>query len=469
MRRFLIMMIAGLVMGLGAVTAEARGVPDGFSELAERLSPSVVNISTAQNVEISDETPAFPKGSPLERFNDFFGRRNNSGRVAKSLGSGFVIDKSGYIVTNNHVIEGSDVIETIFPNGDTFEAKLIGRDPSTDLAVLKIEAGRDLPFVSFGDSDVAEVGDWVMAIGNPFGYGGSVAAGIISARNRQINHGAYDDFIQTDVAINRGNSGGPLFNMDGDVIGVNTAIVSPTGGSVGISFSRPADLAESVVGQLREYGETRRGRLGVNVQEVDRNLAKSYRLDEPKGAIITRVTDDSPAKAAGLKVGDLILKVGDVEVPNQRMLYRIVAESEINKEVMLTIIRKRKRMEVPVKIERLEEEVTKDDLANGDDDEAVADSVAMGISVEALTDESRRKHRVKKDVSGVRVIKVDIRSVAAGKLLEGDIIEEVAFEPVADPKAFEEAIMGAKETNSPITILVNRGGNYLFYSLDFNS
>ena len=471
MRRFYIclMLFAVAAFSVLPAYAQGRGVPDGFSELAERLSPAVVNISTSQSVEISDDVPAFPEGSPLERFNDFFGRRNNSGRVAKSLGSGFVIDKAGYIVTNNHVIEGSDVIEVVFPDGDTYEAELLGRDPSTDLALLKIDAGRDLPFVPFGNSDEADVGDWVMAIGNPFGYGGSVAAGIISARNRNINHGAYDDFIQTDVAINRGNSGGPLFNMSGEVIGVNTAIISPTGGSVGISFSISADLAESVIGQLREYGETRRGRLGVNVQEVDANLAKSYRLDEPKGAIITRVAKDSPAEKAGLKVGDLILKVGDKDVPNQRLLYRIIAESEIDKAVNLHIVRKRKRIDIPVTIERLKEDVTKADLTSKDDVDEAFDSVALGISVEALSDATRREHKIKSEIKGVRVVKVDKRSEAAGKLHEGDIIEEVAFEPIDSPESFENAVAAAKEFNRPITILVNRGGNHLFYSLNVTS
>ena len=471
MRRLYIwmMIVAAALFAALPAQAQGRGVPDGFSELAERLSPAVVNISTAQSVEISDDVPAFPEGSPLERFNDFFGRRNNSGRIAKSLGSGFVIDKAGYIVTNNHVIEGSDVIEVVFPDGDTFEAELLGRDPSTDLALLKIDAGRDLPFVPFGDSDAAEVGDWVMAIGNPFGYGGSVAAGIISARNRNINHGAYDDFIQTDVAINRGNSGGPLFNMDGEVIGVNTAIISPTGGSVGISFSISADLAESVIGQLRQYGETRRGRLGVNVQAVDANLAESYRLDRPKGAIVTRVSDGSPADKAGLKVGDLILKVGDIDVPNQRMLYRIIAETEIDKTVNLHIVRKRKRMDIPVTIERLKEDVTKADLENKDEAEQPFDSVALGISVEALSDATRREHKIKSEIQGVRVVKVDKRSEAAGKLLEGDIIEEIAFEAIDSPESFEEAVTAAREYNRPITILVNRGGNYLFYSLNVSS
>ena len=307
---------------LSSTSLSAQSVPDSFAKLTKQLSPSVVNISTAQNVEVTDDVPAFPKGSPLERFNDFFGgRRNNSGRISRSLGSGFVIDADGYVVTNNHVIEGSDVIEVTFPDGDTYEAELLGRDPSTDLALLKIDAGETLPFVEFGDSDTAQVGEWVIAIGNPFGYGGSVSTGIISARNRQINQGNYDDFIQTDVAINKGNSGGPLFNLEGEVIGVNTAIVSPTGGSVGISFSISSDLAESVIAQLREYGETRRGRLGVAVQEVDKGLAQSYNLDEPKGAIVTRVVEDSPAGEAGFKVGDLILEIGGEEVPNQRVLY----------------------------------------------------------------------------------------------------------------------------------------------------
>lgn len=445
--------------------SQARGVPDGFAELAKQLSPSVVNISTAQNVDVSDEVPAFPKGSPLERFNDFFGRRNNSGRISKSLGSGFVIDKAGYIVTNNHVIEGSDVIEVVFPNGDTYEAELLGRDPSTDLALLKIEAGKDLPAVPFGDSDASEVGEWVLAIGNPFGYGGSVTAGIVSARNRQINHGNYDDFIQTDVAINKGNSGGPLFNMAGEVVGVNTAILSPTGGSVGISFSIPSDLTQSVIRQLREFGETRRGSLGVAVQEVSKGLAKSYKIDEPKGAIVTRVVKDGPADEAGIKVGDLILEIGGEAVPHQRALYRMIAEAAIDAPLDITVIRKRKRRTLTANIERLKEKVTKDDLAQKEKDEQDADRVAMGISVEALTEEVRKTNRIRSNVEGIRVVKVSSSSEAAGKILEGDIIEEVNFEPVTSPKAFEEAIAAAAEFDSPVTILVNRRGNYVFYSV----
>lgn len=460
-----------LAVSLSALSFSAhgqvRGVPDGFSVLAKELSPSVVNISTAQTVEVdTDDAPAFPKGSPLERFNDFFGGgADRDGRVNKSLGSGFVIDKGGFIVTNNHVIEGADLIEVTFPNGDTYEAELLGRDPATDIALLKIEAGKDIPFVKFGDSDNAEVGEWVMAIGNPFGYAGSVAAGIISARNRDISHGSYDDFIQTDVAINKGNSGGPLFNMQGEVIGVNTAIISPTGGSVGISFSVSADLASSVVDQLREYGETRRGYLGVRQQKVSPAIAKSYGLDDPHGALITKVVKDSPAEKAGLKKGDLIIKLGGEKLESSRLLSREIAEAEIDEVLDVTYIRRRKTKTAKVTIERLKEKVTEDEKKRREQEEADVDRVAMGISVEALSDEARKKYRIKDEIEGVRVVKVDKKSEASGKIQKGDIIEEVGFEPVTSPKEFEEAMEAAKELDSPVTILINRRGNFIFYAL----
>ena len=447
--------------------AQSRGVPDGFSALAKQLSPSVVNISTAQTLEVdTDDAPAFPKGSPLERFNDFFGGGvDQNGRVSKSLGSGFVVDKAGYIVTNNHVIEGADLIEVTFPNGDTFEAELLGRDPATDIALLKIETGRDMPFVKFANSDQAEVGEWVMAIGNPFGYAGSVAAGIISARNRDISHGSYDDFIQTDVAINKGNSGGPLFNMAGDVVGVNTAIISPTGGSVGISFSVSANLASSVVDQLREFGETRRGYLGVRPQKVSPAIAKSYGLDSAYGALVTTIVKDSPADKAGLKKGDLIVKLGGEKLESSRLLSRKIAEAEIDKVLEVTYVRRRKTKTAKVTIERLKEKVTEDEKKRLEKEEADVDRVAMGISVEALTDENRKKYRIKEEVEGVRVVKVDKKAEASGKILTGDIIEEVGFETVASPKAFEEAMEAAKELDRPVTILINRRGNFIFYAL----
>ena len=316
--------IAGpLCVATAQTTAPVSGLTSGpgldrpvsFKELAARLSPAVVNISTSQNVEANVEMPEFPKGSPLERFNDFFG--NGEGRVASSLGSGFVIDAQGHIATNNHVIEGADTIEVTFPNGDNYVATLLGRDPQTDVALLKIDTGNPIPFVEWADSDTAEVGEWVMAIGNPFGYAGTVTAGIVSARNRNIDHGRYDDFIQSDVAINKGNSGGPLFDMNGKVVGMNTAIVSPTGGSVGISFTTPSNLVKSVVDQLALYGETRRGYFGVNVQKVTTATAKSYKLDSAYGALLTNVAKDGPAEKSGLKRGDLItsLTVRDSKKP----------------------------------------------------------------------------------------------------------------------------------------------------------
>jgi len=383
-----------------AAQAQKRSDLPELTQLARILSPAVVNISTAQTIEVNtDDVPAFPKGSPLERFNDFFGGGGSqNGRVSKSLGSGFVVDADGYIVTNNHVIEDADLIEVTFPNGDTYEAELLGRDPATDIALLKIEAGKPMPFVKFGDSDNAEVGEWVMAIGNPFGYSGSVAAGIISARNRDISHGSYDDFIQTDVAINKGNSGGPLFNMDGDVIGVNTAILSPTGYSVGISFSVPAELASSVVDQLREFGG-------------------------------------------------------------------MIAESKIDETLEVSYIRKRKKKTAKVVIERLKEQVTEEEKERRKQAEADADRVAYGIAIEALTDETRKKYRVGDEVKGVRVVKVEKRAEASGKILTGDIIEEVGFEVVTSPKEFEEAMDAAKKFDAPVTLLINRGGNYIFYAL----
>ena len=447
--------------------AEARGTPDGFTDLAKRLSPAVVNISTAQTIEIdTSEAKPFEEGSPLERFNDFFGgRADRDGRVNKALGSGFVIDDQGHIVTNNHVIEDADLIEVSFPNGDTYEAALIGRDPATDIAVLKIEA-EDIPAVPWGDSDAAEVGEWVIAIGNPFGYSGSVAAGIISARNRDISSGAYDDFIQTDVAINRGNSGGPLFNMDGEVIGVNTAILSPTGGSVGISFSVPAELAQSIAAQLIEFGETRRGYLGVRPQAVSNAIARSYGLNKAQGALVRSVVKDSPADKGGLQRGDLILSIGGKPLEASRLLSRRVAEAEIDKPVKIEILRKKKRKTLTVTIERLKEQVTDEEKIRREVAAGNAERSVAGISVEALSEDVRDRNRIDDDIKGVRVVKVGKRAAASGKILKGDIIEEVGFERVSTPAEFAEAMEAAGELDEPVTLLINRGGNYIFYALN---
>ncbi len=449
-------------------TSDARGTPDGFTELAKRLSPSVVNISTAQTIEVdTSEAKPFEDGSPLERFNDFFGRRNDrDGRVSKSLGSGFLIDDQGHIVTNNHVIEDADLIEVSFPNGDTYEADLVGRDPATDIAVLKIETGAEIPAVPWGDSDTAEVGEWVIAIGNPFGYSGSVAAGIISARNRDISSGNYDDFIQTDVAINRGNSGGPLFNMDGEVIGVNTAIISPTGGSVGISFSVPAELAKSIAAQLIEYGETRRGYLGVRTQVVSNDNARSYGLKTAQGAIVQSVVADSPADKGGLQRGDLILSIDGKPLEASRLLSRRIAEAEIGKTIEIEVIRRKKRKTLDVTIERLKEQVTDEEKIRREVETGNAERSVAGISVEALSQDVRERNRIDEDVKGVRVVKVAKRATASGKILKGDIIEEVGFERITTPAEFEEAFNKAAELDDPVALVINRGGNYIFFALN---
>ncbi|HCW68886.1 MAG TPA: serine protease, partial [Thalassospira lucentensis] len=340
---------AALVIVLLGVTsvsqiANARPAPDSFADLAERLLPSVVNIATSQMVaDRQGPDFQFPPGSPFEDlFRDFMDRNGQGGeqggpspqkRRATALGSGFIISADGYIVTNNHVIDGADEISVRLHDGDTLDAKLIGRDPKTDVALLKVEPKEDLPFVKWGSSDDARIGDWAMAIGNPFGLGGTVTAGIVSARNRNINQGPYDDFIQTDASINRGNSGGPLFNLEGDVIGINSAIYSPSGGSVGIGFAIPSAIAQSVVDQLKEYGRTRRGWLGVHIQTVTDDIADSVGLDESTGAMVAGVSDEGPAKEAGIKQGDVILTFDGKEVESMRRLPRIVADTKIGKDV----------------------------------------------------------------------------------------------------------------------------------------
>ena len=315
------MAVALLVQGVPA--ADAKPLPESFADLAERLLPAVVNVATTQTVQDRGpamDMPQFPPGSPFEEFfKDFFerngGNRPQQPRRAQSLGSGFLVSSDGIVVTNNHVIADADEIKVRLSDDTEFPAKLLGTDPKTDVAVLKIDAGdRELPFVKFGDSDRLRVGDWVVAIGNPFGLGGTVTAGIVSARGRDIGQGPYDDFIQTHASINRGNSGGPLFNLDGDVIGINTAIFSQSGGSIGIGFAISSKLSSNVVAQLREFGRTRRGWLGVRIQQVTDEIAESLGLQKARGALVADVTPDGPAKQAGIQAGDVILKFAGQDV-----------------------------------------------------------------------------------------------------------------------------------------------------------
>lgn len=471
--RKIMLATAFVIAGGLAVTLPAQAhetgthtTPIGFAELSKKLSPAVVNISTAQNIEIKAQK--YEKGSPLERFNDFFnGGAEN--RIARSLGSGFVISKTGFIVTNNHVIEGADSIEVAFPDGESYDAKLIGRDPSTDIALLKIDTGKDMPFVNFAEANSAEVGDWVIAIGNPLGYSSSVAAGIVSARNRNISMTNYDDFIQTDVAINKGNSGGPLFNMDGDVVGVNTAIVSPTGFSVGLSFSIPSDLAQSVVEQLREYGETRRGFLGVRVQPVSKDMAGAYKLKEPHGALVRSVTEDSPADKAGLQRGDLITSLGGKRLEDSTKLARIMAEAEIGAPLKVEYIRKKRftkqRKTVDVIVERLKEKVKKIDTDKSSEKSVAVLENAMGITVEEVSDKLHARYRLEDDEIGVLITKIDVNSDASGKLRKGDVILEIAQESVESPEDFTEKMKKAAEESEQIVLLVLRKGVPQFYSV----
>ncbi len=450
-----------------APRASAKDAPESFATLAKRLMPAVVNISTSQTVATG--LPEFPDGSPLERFNDFFGRDDDGFRQQGSLGSGFVISEDGLIVTNNHVIEGADEIEAVFSDGKTRRAILVGRDPDTDLAVLKVDARDPLHFVEFADSDVAEVGDWVIAIGNPFGFRGSVSAGIISALDRDIRAGRYDDFIQTDAAINRGNSGGPLFTLDGRVVGVNTAIISPTGGSVGIGFSIPANLANSVVDQLIEYGRPRRGWLGVNVQGVDDAIAASYGLDSGKGVIVTNVVDDGPARAAGLRVGDLLLTFDGKEIKDTRSLSRIVAETDIGASVALEFLRERDARRVNVVLGELESDVEETEEPANLPDVVIGDN-ALGVEFARIGDADRRRYGISSDIEGAFVQAVSPRGPAFGVLQKGDVVLEMGFDSVISPQAARDAIAAAERVPStPLLIRVHRQGRDVFMSIDLEA
>ena len=472
--------VAAILAGAGApalaqqsLSDQSRGVdmsgaPESFSQLANRLMPAVVNITTRQTVAPAG-LPEFPEGSPLERFNPFFGRDEEGFRQEGSLGSGFVISADGLVITNNHVIENADEINAIFSDGSELQAELIGTDPETDIAVLRLQTDEALPYVDLADSEVAEVGDWVMAIGNPFGFGGSVSAGIISARNRNTG-GRYDDFIQTDAAINRGNSGGPLFNLDGEVVGVNTAIISPTGGSVGIGFAIPSNMVRTISGQLIEFGELRRGWLGVSVQGIDAAIARSYGVDEASGVIITRIEDDGPAADAGLEVGDLIRTFNGEEVADVRALTRIVAEAGVDAAVDVEIVRDGRARTVPVTLGELEtgrEEADETEIP----ELAVTDN-ALGLEFASLDETARRRYGIPSDIDGVVINSVSPRGPSFGMLAKGDVIIEMGFETVASIDEATAAMDAARANpETPLLIQVwrgGRGGYKAFFSIQLD-
>ena len=461
MQRFLVFVL----ILLATPAALAHPAPDGFADLAERLSPAVVNISAAQRLDSGDGLPEFPEGSPLERFNDIFG---DAPRIANSLGSGFIIDSDGLVVTNNHVIDGADEVEVSLPDGRVFPAEIVGIDPVTDLAVLRMEVDEALPHVDFGDSDTARVGDWVIAIGNPFGLGGTLTAGVVSARGREAG-GQYDDYIQTDVAINTGNSGGPLFDMAGNVIGVNTLILSPTGASVGISLSIPSNLAMQVVDQLIEFGETRRGWLGVSVHRVTPELAESFGLATPYGAVVTRIEEGGPAEEAGLQQGDLVLTFDGRRVPDSRSFPRMVAQSGIGREVEIEIIRRDRRMTLDVTVGELQRDEAEADDASGNGDSGIVDpsrnngNEILGMTLAVLDAPARRRYRVDPDAEGVLITEVDETSDAAGKVRPGDVIEEVEFTRVETIADIRDIVDG--HAGGPVRFQINRGGQYVLQSI----
>jgi len=466
--------LLSLAMLLAALPAHASAGPDSFADLAEKLLPAVVNISTSQTVKAdrTPEMPQFPPGSPFEEFfKDFMERNGNKQddkpHRATSLGSGFVIDPSGLVVTNNHVIADADEITVILQDSAAYKAEIVGRDTKTDLAVLRIKAPNKLVYVNWGNSDESRVGDWVLAIGNPFGLGGTVTAGILSARARDINAGPYDDFLQTDASINRGNSGGPMFNTKGEVIGINTAIISPSGGSIGIGFAIPSAMAHQVVNDLIKYGKTRRGWLGVHIQSLTEEIAESLGLKEAKGALVASVQKDGPAAKAGLKAGDIILRYDGREVPDSRRLPRMVAETAIGKTVPLDLWRDGRVASLSVNVGELQEA---DEAAEGEEEttpkltkektDGILPLPSIGLSVAPLTAQTRQRFNLPDQSKGVVIADVAADGPAAEKNLKaGDLIEEVSLEPVASTSDFANKIEAARKSGRKSVLLMVESGD----------
>ena len=454
----------------------ANNFPGSFADLSEKLLPAVVNISTSKTVTARRRAmPGFPPGSPFEDFfEEFFGQgmpnNNRGGRTRKrtSLGSGFIIDPEGFVVTNNHVIDDADEVKVTLHDDQVFTAKIIGRDEKTDLALLKISDDKPFPYVPWGNSDKMRVGDWVLAIGNPFGLGGTVTSGIVSARARVLGSGPYDDFIQTDASINRGNSGGPMFNLQGEVVGINTAIVSPSGGSVGIGFAIPSMLASSVIDQLKKFGETQRGWLGVHIQEVTEEIAESLGLADKKGALVVTVSEDGPAKAAKILPGDVILAFNNKSIDEMRQLPRIVAETKIGSKVPVRVWRDGKSVTLYVKVGELQENGgdVVSSRAQGDKQATIK---SLGLTLGNMTKEIQEKYQLPEGIQGVIIHDVMPESAAENKgLTAGDIILEIYQRPVESVAQAVSRIQKHKKAGKKfVLLLVKRNNVTRFVALRF--
>ncbi|MDG1995501.1 MAG: Do family serine endopeptidase, partial [Emcibacteraceae bacterium] len=467
-------------MVISPSTAIAQGAPGSFADLSEELLPAVVNVYTVQNIKVdrSRRGNGIAPGSPLEEFfkrfappgtendgaDDNSSNRRQNLRPRRSLGSGFIIAEEGIIITNNHVIDGADEISIKLHDGTELEAVLIGKDDKVDLAVLKVESEEKLPFVKFGDDKKSRVGDWVLAIGNPLGLGGSVTAGIISARGRNINSGPYDDYIQTDAAINRGNSGGPMFNMKGEVIGINTAIYSQSGGNIGIGFAVPSTQAEIVINQLREYGRTKRGRIGVRITEVSDEIAESLGLENSNGALVNSVEDDSPSSKAGVEFGDIIIEFNGTDIVEMRDLTSVVANTEIGSTADMIVLREGKRKKLRITIDELDEgsAVEEDEGDEGSDGVEAVETV-LDLTLAEIDDEAREELDIAEDINGVLITKVDYDSGREGlrRLRRGDVIVEVTQRDVASIEDVKERIEAQTSAGRSVVLLsIYRRGEY---------
>lgn len=462
--------------------SKPRG-PESLADLVERVMPAVVNISASTTVEARGNNnrvlPQLPPGTPFEDlFEEFFNRRGQGEngqrqqppqqRRGNSLGSGFIIDASGIVVTNNHVIGEANDITVILADGTRLKAEVVGKDAKVDLAVLRVKSEKPLPFVPLGDSDKMRIGDWVIAIGNPFGLGGSVSTGIVSARNRNIQSGPYDQYLQTDAAINKGNSGGPLFNMNGEVIGINTAILSPTGGSVGIGFAVPSTAAAIVIDQLRQFGETRRGWLGVRIQQIDDTTAEALGLGKARGALVAGIDDKGPAKPAGIETGDVIVRFDGKEVRESTDLPRIVAASPVGKSVDVIIVRKGKEITKQVVLGRLEDGERQQAALQPGTPEPQGVRKVLGLEVQSLNDDLKRRFQIKDNVKGVVVTQVDPNSAAADKRIQpGEVIVEVGQEPVSTPADITRRIEALRKEGrkSALLLVANAQGEVRFVAV----